>query len=293
MKPYAELLEFNQPNPIRKEGFTRIRDAFIGLSWLRDYDGYMYDDPERIMEFSGRWDYGENNARKLGEMKPVKTVVGVTGAKAGPIIEGTDGMLHMEVTGNVQEMTTEYVPIIRHYIGMGHESMIEMGDATFFIECSRVVSHELVRHRIASFQQESQRFVKYDDADEDMFYVPEELSGIKWIEDEYHDDGTLCDPGEYADEGMKRFYEMALTCYKEMRKEGVPPQVARYVLPNAMRTRLIMKTNIREWRHIIRLRLDKSAQPEMQELMQQIYDQLVDVFPNAMSGVIGGRRAVR
>lgn len=265
MKPYAELLEFNQPNPIRKPGFTRIRDSFTGLASEKyDVEGYkrcceddpiLYD-PERIIEFSGRWDYGENNARKLGE-----TVKVVYEEDEGP-----------------QGIKSKQVPIIQKYIGMGHESMLEMGDATFFIECSRVVSHELVRHRIASFQQESQRFVKYDNVDDDVFYEPYDPD----------DDNDAAWSGEMADA-----YDEALRLYQRLREDGVPPQLARYVLPNAMRTRLIMKTNVREWRHICRLRLDKSAQPEMQELMVQIYDQLVDVFPNAMSGVLDNGRGVR
>lgn len=234
MKPYAELLEYNQPNTIRKDGYTRIRDSFAGLS-----DG----DPERIMEFAGRWDYGVNNAQKLGELS---------------------------------KFNGEMMPIIRKYLAMGHESMIEMGDATFFIECSRVVSHELIRHRIGSFQQESQRFVKYDDESDinGMMYEPSDNEGPEDI-------------------NFRAALKYALETYHELRGAGVAPQIARYVLPNAMRTRLIMKTNIREWRHIIKLRLDKSAQPEMRELMQQIYDQLVDIFPNALHGVMDGERGVR
>jgi len=225
VKPYAELLEFNQPNPVRKDGFTRIRDQFAGLG----------ETPERIMEFAGRWDYGPKNAAKLGE---------------------------------TSSLNGESVAIIRKYLSMGHESMIEMGDATFFIECSRVVSHELIRHRIASFQQESQRFVKYDDDDGlDMFYIPDGMPPGGMLENLFQ--------------------------YKQLRAAGVAPQLARYVLPNAMRTRLIMKTNIREWRHIIKLRLDSSAQPEMRELMAQIYDQLVEIFPNALHGVNDGERGVR
>lgn len=243
MKPYAELLEFNQPNPIRRQGYTRVRDAFPDLyAEIRQKEAEppFYSDPERIMEFSGRWDYGSANAAKLGQLSRH---------------EG------------------EMVPIIRKYLAMGHESMIEMGDATFFIECSRVVSHELIRHRVASYQQESQRFVKYDDEDDvtELMYQPSEISDKEF-------DASL---------------ENAFKMYQELRKNGIAPQIARYVLPNAMRTRLIMKTNIREWRHIIKLRLDKSAQPEMRELMQQIYDQLVEVFPNALHGVINGERGVR
>jgi flavin-dependent thymidylate synthase len=262
VKPYAELLEFNQPNPIRKPGFTRIRDQFPGLSastrspYPVHRPSELYHDPERIMEFAGRWDYGPDNARKLGETSKMRTIT-----------------LRNPETNEGYEY--EQVPIIQKYISMGHESMIEMGDATFFIECSRVVSHELVRHRIASYQQESQRFVKYDEEDpEDLFYVPDGLPA-QWKEEMLRQNGS------------------ALKNYKQAREQAMAPQLARYVLPNAMRTRLIMKTNVREWRHIIKLRSDKSAQPEMQELMKQIHEQLTDIFPNAMKGVLEGERGVR
>ena len=263
MKPYAELLEFNQPNLFMKPGFTRIREQFPGLKSnlygmgnypqgghpageLSDFYEAVYD-PERIVEFAGAWDYGENNALKLGSRK--------------------DNILH-------------------RWIDMGHESMLEMADATFFIECSRVVSHELVRHRIASFQQESQRFVKYDNEfTHELFYEPPQLDGVDGVE--YWDDEVSGIDVE------QHVYLAALEAYKALRAKGVAPQIARYVLPNAMRTRLVMKTNLREWRHICKLRLDKSAQPEMQELMQQVYDQLVDVFPNVMYNALEGDRGVR
>lgn len=258
MIPYAELLEFNQPNPIRKPGFTRIRDQFQGLKASRAVPPFRFPDPERIMEFAGRWDYGASNATKLGE-------------KSKMLVDG-------------QSID---VPIIEKYIGMGHESMIEMGDATFFIECSRVVSHELVRHRLVSYQQESQRFVKYDNLaewDEAMFY-PDGTKDVKINPSDYSDDNAM--------EMMYRAYKDAYFTYQRLRAEGVAPQIARYVLPNAMRTRLIMKTNAREWRHILKLRTDKSAQPEMRELMLQVYDQLTDIFPNAMKGILEGERTVR
>lgn len=241
MKPYAELLEFNQPNPIRVPGHTRIRDQFGNLN-----DAYEFQapngrwnsvrNPERIIEFAGSWDYGETNALKLGN-RPGEN-------------------------------------IIRRWIGMGHQSMIEVAHATFFIECSRVVSHEIVRHRIASYQQESQRFVKYDGLDNslDVFYLPDEVQG---------------------EPEVRMAVLQALATYKELRAKGVAPQLARYVLPNAMRTRMVMSTNVREWRHIINLRLDTAAQPEMRELMQQVYDQLVMVFPNALHGVLDNGRGVR
>lgn len=150
--------------------------------------------------------------------------------------------------------------IIRRWLESGEESMVEMVDATFLIECSRVVTHELVRHRLASYQQESQRFVAYEDEEiEDLFYVP-----------------TLDD--SVASSLIKQSYEMAYKHYKMLRLNRVPKQIARYVLPNGTRTRIIVKTNLREWRHILRLRLHKSAQPEMREVMELVHAILQEEF---------------
>jgi len=202
--------------------------------------GQTIYDPERISEFAGRWDYGTKNAERLGQT-----------AKDG-------------------------TPIIKKWIDSGEQSMLEMGHATVFIECSRTVSHELVRHRLASFQQESQRFTKYDDAEDwEFFYNP------------MTEDDVIEGPA------IQAHYVSSLKLYKDLRAGGVSPQLARYVLPNATRTRIIMSANMREWVHIIKLRLHSSAQPEMRELMQQIYDQLVEVFPQSLEGVLEQGRGVR
>lgn len=170
--------------------------------------------------------------------------------------------------------------IIGRWIAAGHESMLEMVDATFFIECSRVVTHELVRHRIASYQQESQRFVEYGEEEpEDLFVVPE----------------------AYEDNGMATYfmasYTDALKAYKQLRLNGVSKQDARYVLPNATRTRIIVKMNLREWMHVLRLRCHSSAQPEMQEVANAILEELEarypEVFASVRRDVDAGNREVR
>lgn len=228
--PYAELLEFNQPSPIRKEGYTKIRDQYQHVlnepvkweSYPDAMDGYY--NPERIVEFAGRADYGVKNTQKLGSDET----------------------------------------IISRWIDAGHHSMLEFASATFYIECSRVVSHELVRHRLASFQQESQRYVKYEESEfGSLFYIPDEL-----------------DPA-IRDKVVSE-YEEAFGAYRILRQAGVKAQLARYVLPNATMTRMVMKANLREWRHIINLRTAKAAQPEIQELAGMMKEQLEDVFPNIM-----------
>lgn len=170
--------------------------------------------------------------------------------------------------------------IIGRWIRSGHESMIEFVDATFLIECSRVVTHELVRHRIASFQQESQRYVEYaNEEPEDMFIVPEAYEGTAM--------GDI----------MQQTYEDSLTRYKLLRMNDVSKQEARYVLPNATRTRIVMKANLREWSHVLRLRCHSSAQPEMQEvanaILEILYERYPEVFLSVKTDIELGSRANR
>lgn len=152
--------------------------------------------------------------------------------------------------------------IIRRWLASGEESMVEMVDATFLLTVSRVVSHELVRHRLASYQQESQRFVSYREEDpDDLFFLPPEV--------ELDEEARLL---------FERAVGSALGTYNALVERGVSKQIARYVLPNATRTRIIVKANLREWRHILRLRLHTSAQPEMREVMRQVHEALQDEF---------------
>lgn len=171
--------------------------------------------------------------------------------------------------------------IIRRWIASGEESMVEMVSAAFFIVCSRVVSHELVRHRLASFQQESQRYVRYEDESADeLFIVPSEFLDSPELEG--------------------RFWENAesnLAAYRKLREVGVKPQIARYFLPNSTRVRMVVSANLREWRHILKLRMHRSAQPEMQVIANQVHDALLLKFPEAIvdikPAIEAGERAIR
>lgn len=162
--------------------------------------------------------------------------------------------------------------IIRRWIESGEESMLEMVDVVFFVTCSRVVTHELVRHRIASYQQESQRYVKYDEEDpDDLFFIPPEI--------------------ESADPAALHLYIetmwQAQAAYNRLKGEfGIKSQIARYVLPNATRARIIVKMNLRELRHVLLLRMHKSAQPEMQNIARQMHDILVDLFPEVFKDIL-------
>jgi thymidylate synthase (FAD) len=128
-------------------------------------------------------------------------------------------------------------------IKQGHESLLEHASATFYIKASRAFTHELVRHRIASYSQRSQRYVKESKPE---FIIPSELANVEGASDIYL-------------ESM----ESAWDAYDKLLKAGIKPEIARYVLPNACLTEIICTWNFREIRHIIKLRSGPAALPEM------------------------------
>ena len=131
---------------------------------------------------------------------------------------------------------------IRRLIKMGHESPLEHAYATFRVRnCSRAMTHQLVRHRLMAISQQSQRYV-----DEKGFaYVVPEGIPPEFVED-FHKD-------------MEVIQEM----YGKWRARGVRKEDARFVLPNACVSEIVVSANFREWRHIFALRLSAKAQWEI------------------------------
>lgn len=141
---------------------------------------------------------------------------------------------------------------IRSLIKRGHESVLEHVSLTAAILCDRGVSHELVRHRIASFTQESTRYCNY-------------------ANDKFGNELSFISPQpEYMTETQYRLWHDAMQnaedSYLELIKNGASPQIARSVLPNSLATRVVMTANLREWRHFFRLRCSKNAHPQMREV---------------------------
>ncbi|MBN1874388.1 MAG: FAD-dependent thymidylate synthase [Anaerolineae bacterium] len=133
---------------------------------------------------------------------------------------------------------------VRARLHDGHESIIEHASATFEIgDISRACSHQLVRHRIASYSQESQRYV---DMSEPALVMPDAIAG---------------DP--HAREVWEGFVENIKTTYRDLRNLGVLKEDARFVLPNAVATRIITTMNFRELLHFFRLRITQEAQWEI------------------------------
>ena len=137
---------------------------------------------------------------------------------------------------------------VRMLIKRGHESVLEHVSLTFHIICDRGVSHELVRHRFASPTQESTRYVKYD--------------GIEVAEPPFKNQ----DSHIIFDCAM----DVAENAYRKLLEYGEPPEFARAVLPHAIKTELYVTASLREWRHILKLRTDKAAHPQMRQIMNQV-----------------------
>ena len=137
-------------------------------------------------------------------------------------------------------------------------SVLEHIVFTFLIEgISRVTSHQLVRHRIASYTQESQRYSVISK----KYVVPKSIM-LKGYEDRFHN-----------------IVEESFKLYVEMVESGVPPEDARYVLPQAVTTNILMTVNLRELLHIACLRLSSKAQWEIRELVNLMIDEVARVIP--------------
>jgi len=152
----------------------------------------------------------------------------------------------------------EFVRMIRR---SGHHSVLEHAYATFRISgISRACSHQLVRHRLCSFTQKSQRYVDEKDF---SYVIPPSV-----------------EESEEAKKLFEEFMESARNTYVRLKELGIKNEDARYVLPNAAETEIVLTANFRELRHIISLRKDKSAQWEIRKLAHEMLRLLKEHAPS-------------
>ncbi len=146
----------------------------------------------------------------------------------------------------------------------GHHAMIEHAVASFRIVTDRGITHEIVRHRIASFAQESTRYCNYS-------------------ADKFENQCSFIEPPG-LDETQRALWEKACldaeTSYFAMLKAGCSAQIARSVLPTCLKTELVMTANFREWRHFIALRGTKAAHPQIRPLAFKIREILMQQAPS-------------
>lgn len=154
---------------------------------------------------------------------------------------------------------------VRMLMERGHESVLEHESITVRFVCDRGVSHETVRHRIASFSQESTRYCNYSG---NRFG-----NQITFIKPCFLEEGT---------DGYKLWKQAMFIAEKEyfaLLNWGCTPQEARSVLPNSIKTEIVMTANLREWRHFLKLRTAKAAHPQMRELTVPLLEELQRQIP--------------
>ena len=194
-------------------------------------------------------------------------------------VDGTALLQRIELAGRVcYKSEAKITPdsaagFVRRILKNGHESVLEHEQLSVRIICDRGVSHEIVRHRVASYSQESTRYCNYS------------LS-------KYQNELTFIRPFFWNDDPEKfRIWEdamaMAERSYLELIAKGASPQEARSVLPNSLKTEIVVTMNMREWRHFFRMRADAAAHPQMREIavpMLEFFQKTIPVIFDDING---------
>lgn len=203
-----------------------------------------------------------------------------------PISEGgIDELKHIEKIGRVcyksegkitkdGESAKKFVKML---IDRGHEAMIEHSSLSVRFTVDRGVSHELVRHRIASFAQESTRYVNYS-----LDKFGNEINVIN-IRDGIDLDNKMKNMDSSIIDAILREWFSAMKDaekhYMKMIELGATPQIARSVLPNSTKTEITITTNYREWRNFFKLRVPATAHPQMREVTIPLLKELKNRLP--------------
>ena len=154
---------------------------------------------------------------------------------------------------------------VGNIIKRGHEAVLEHASVTVKFTVDRGVSHEIVRHRLAAYCQESTRYCNYS-------------------KDGFGRQVTFIQP-HFLDRGTRGWELWVLACeqaekaYFDLLNWGCSPQEARAVLPNSLKTEVVMTANLREWRHFFKLRTASTAHPQMQEVAKMLLKQMREMVP--------------
>jgi thymidylate synthase (FAD) len=153
---------------------------------------------------------------------------------------------------------------IKNLIKQGHESVLEHFNISVNFITDRGVTHELVRHRLCAYTQESTRYCNYS------------KKGMTFIKPVFWEE---VDPTFHLYREWFTAMAESEIAYNTLMEHGASPQEARTVLPNSLKTEIVCTTNIREWRHILKLRTAKTAHPQMRALMIPLLDELKGLLP--------------
>ena len=194
-------------------------------------------------------------------------------------INGQEILKKIELTGRICYKSEDKITddsaarFVSNLIKRGHEAMLEHESLTIKFVVDRGISHELVRHRMASFAQESTRYCNYAKEDfgkEITFIAPYYLNGKGW-------------------EIWKKTMKACENAYFELLDFGLTAQEARAVLPTSLKTEIVMTANLREWRHFFKLRAANKtgkAHPQMLEVTRPLLDKLKTLIPVVFDDIV-------
>lgn len=186
-------------------------------------------------------------------------------------VDGHEVLKRLEIVGRTCYKSENLITdtsaetFVRKLISRGHEAIIEHESISVRFICDRGVSHEMVRHRVASYAQESTRFCNYS-------------------KDKFGGEITVIKPC-FLLEGTEAYRHWEWTmrraegAYFDLLDIGLSPQEARCVLPNSLKTEVVMTANLREWRTVLRLRCSKAAHPQMREVMLMLLEKMHSLIP--------------
>jgi len=190
-------------------------------------------------------------------MKPIVELISIT-PNAEKVIEQAGRTSYQSFDRITENSAQNFIQML---IKRGHLSVLEHAYATFRLKnVSRALTHQLVRHRLASYTQKSQRYV---DESNFEFIIPPSIK---------KNDDAL----KIYSEFMKKVKKV----YKELRKKDILKEDARYVLPNATVTEIVITANMREYRHIFKLRCSSHAQWEIREVAIKMLKILKEKVPS-------------
>lgn len=194
-------------------------------------------------------------------------------------IDGAEMLRNIELCGRVCYKSEDRITdgSAEKFVGMilksGHESVLEHEKITVRFVCDRGVTHEIVRHRIASYSQESTRYCNYS---KDKFGG--EITFIRpcfWAEDDE----------KFA--VWKETMQSIEDSYVKLISLGAKPEEARSILPNSVKTEIMVTMNLREWRHFFKLRTAERAHPQIREIAIPLLNELKGLVPVIFDDING------
>lgn len=209
-------------------------------------------------------------------MKPIKAYYIIETKN----IDGMEILRNIEKYGRVcykseDRITNESCKtFVKNIIERGHESVLEHESLTVKFIYDRGLSHEQVRHRLGSYSQESSRYCNYN-------------------KEKFGNEVSFIDIYDYLknpDESYIIWWDHMQRCekaYFELLEAGEPPEIARSVLPNSLKTEIVVTYNLREWRHFFKLRANKKAHPQMRNIANRLLNTFKEMIPIVFDDIEG------